>query len=135
MAATLLLYGSVSGLIDNRRLVVGTLNTPFSFSVKGQKDETTVSIANAANAAVYANALGQLNTIAIECDYNTRVVLTDTANSSFSLALRGTGKAGKYGHPLVLTKCNTINSATTINSVVVHNKSGSAAKVHFLGVK
>jgi hypothetical protein len=135
MSATLILYGSLSGRLDNRRVEAGSIDTPMSIVVKGTRDEATVSIANGASATLYANALGGLNTITIECNQNTRLVLTDTAINQFSLNVRGTGKKDKYGAPLQLTLGNTLNAATTINSIVAHNNSGSTCKVHFVGVK
>lgn len=135
MTATMILYGSLNGLIDNRRLSAGTIDTPFSFTVKGLRHEETVSVAHAANAVIYDNSIGAFNTCAIECDYNTRVVLRDTGGNKFSIGLRGTGKAGKYGDPFKLTLGNTNTSVTTINSIQVYNQSGSTAKVHIVVVK
>lgn len=135
MTATLIMYGSMNGLLDGRRINAGTIDTPFSISVNGRRHEVTEEIANAANTTIYANSMGAFNTVAIECDYNTRAVLTDTESNVFSIGIRGTGKTSKYGLPLQLTLGNTINSATTINSIVVHNQSGSTAKVHAIVVK
>jgi hypothetical protein len=135
MTATILAYGSISALIDGQRLNVGSIDTPASFIVNGQKHEVTWSIANGANAVIYANSLGAFNTVAIECDFNTRIVLTDTASNVFNLGIRGTGKARQYGLPLPITLSTTINAATTINSIVVHNESGSTAKVHAIVIK
>jgi len=135
MAATIINYGSMSGLIDGQRLKAGGIDTPFSFTVGGQKHETTWSIANGASAIIYANSLGSFNTVAIECDYNTRIVVTDTGSNVLSLGIRGTGISGKYGLPFQLTLGTTLNASTTINSIVVHNASGSTAKVHAIVIK
>ena len=135
MTATIIGYGSLSALIDGQRVNVGSIDTPASFNIGGQKHEVTWSVANAANAAIYANSLGAFNTVAIECDFNTRVVLTDTESNVFSLGLRGTGKASQYGLPLFISLGTTVNSATSINSIVVHNESGSTAKIHAIVLK
>lgn len=135
MAATIINYGSVTGLIDGREIRVGSIDTPNSFSVAGQRHEETLSIANAASGIIYANSLGAFNTCVIECDYNTRVVLTDTNGATMSLGIRGTGKAGEYGQPFQLTLGTTSDASNTINSIVVHNESGSTAKVHGIVIK
>jgi len=137
MTATLILYGSVTGLVDGRRITAGSNETASSFLVKGLRHEETLSIANGASGIIYANSLGAFNTAVIESDFDTRVVLTDNAAvpNVFSLGLRGTGKATQYGLPLVLTLGTTLNASTTINSIVVHNVSGQTAKVHGIVLK
>jgi len=135
MTATMIVYGSLSGLLDGQPVAAGSIDTPASFSVKGTRHEVTVSIANAANAALYANTLGQVNTIAIECNQNTRIAWKDTGGASWSQAIRGTGKKNQYGAPLILTKGNTTNSTVYINSIIAHNQSNSTGKVHAVLIK
>jgi len=128
-------YARFASILDGTPYQGGSIEKPTTLVVAGQKEDPTYTIANAANATVYSNSIGQFEFAFIESDMNTRVVLTDTESNVFSLGLRGTGVAGRYGVGLPLGQGTTLNSNTTINSIVVHNESGSSAQVRAFIVK
>lgn len=135
MAETMLVYGSLTGLIDGQPVGAGSIDTPQSFTVKGTKHEVVANIANAASATLYANTLGKLNSISIECNQNTRIAWKDTGGGSWNTIIRGTGKKKQYGAPVTLTTGWTTNSNVYINSVVANNESGNTCKVHSIMIK
>jgi hypothetical protein len=129
MSATLNVWASAGARIDGRAFPLGDHNVPTAITVTGNVHERRDTIANAANAVVYSDELGDFVFGWLESDMTTRVVLTDTESNSFSLPLLGTGESGKMGLPLLLGGDDTVNTATTINSIQVFNVSGSSAKV------
>jgi hypothetical protein len=130
-------YTKISSLIDGKLTGGGSIDSPTSFTINGQKSEDVFSIANAANTVIYANALGAPVYLYLESDLNTRVVFTDTANTSMSFGLRGTGTVGKYGIGMVIGLGTTQNTSTTINAVSVFNdvNANATAKVHAIILK
>ena len=130
-------YSKVSTLIDGKTTGGGSIDTPNSFTIGGQKSDDVFSIANAANTAIYANALGAVKYIYLESDLNTRVVITDTSNASMSLGLRGSGTSNKYGIGMAIGLGTTLNAATTINAISVFNDvlANATAKVHAIILK
>lgn len=122
-------YGHAAARIDGETIVLGSLERPISISVTGNIHRRTETIANGANAVIYADELGDFVFLYISSDYTTRVKLTDTGGSTFHLPLKGTGTANKQGLPIMLGDDSTLNSNVSINAVQVFNESGSSAKV------
>ena len=131
MSVNLQLFARMSARIDNTIVVAGSTERPINYTITGIKHERTVSIANAANAALFAADVSAFSLLWLESDYNTRVLLTDTNSNTFSIWLRGTGVSERYGVPFILANDNTA-STFIVNSVQVFNTSGNTAKVHIL---
>src|SRR3972149_5318933 len=135
MTFNLQIWQKLGSGVDGKSITRGSLEKPVSISVTGNKFAKTETIANAANATMYADELGDFSYMRIASDFNTRVVFTDTNSGTFNMQLRGTGRANEYGLPFQLGLDETVNSTTTINSVVAHNESGSTAKVDIVVVE
>jgi hypothetical protein len=135
MTFNIQVWQKLAGRVDGESVKRGSLEKPISISVTGNKFTKTETIANAANATMYADELGDFSYLRIVSDFNTRVVFTDTASATWNVQLLGTGRANEYGLPYQLGLDETSNSTTTINSVVAHNESGSTAKVDILIVE
>jgi hypothetical protein len=135
MTVNLQIWQKLAGRIDGESVKRGSLEKPVSLSVTGNIFAKTETIANAANATMYADELGDFTYMRIASDFNTRLVFTDTNSGTFNMQLLGTGRANEYGLPFQLGLDETVNSTTTINSVVAHNASGSTAKVDIVVVE
>jgi len=135
MSTTLQSYARFVCVLDSEELKAGSVETPFSFAVDGETFHKVASIANAANTTMYNDELSTFNFMYLVSDYDVRIVLTDSGANTFSLQLKGTGISGDYGLPLQLGLDETLNTATTLTTVVAFNTSGSTAKVMAFVVK
>jgi len=100
---------------------------PVSLSIPNDEVYRRIAtIANAANAVVYADQLSTFTFMLVACDYNTRILVTDTNSASMSFTLRGTGVVNQYGIPWMLGEDLT-TTGFRVNAVQLFNTSGSTA--------
>lgn len=85
-----------------------------------------ITISNNANATIYADQLSTFMFMLVACDFNTRMLVTDTNSASMSFTLRGTATANQYGVPFMLGDDLT-TSGFRVNAVQLFNTSGSTA--------
>ena len=129
MAFSLQTYSRFSGRIDNQLTKGGSLEVPVTISVTGNVYNEVATVANGANTTIYNDDLGTFTYLYLASDFNTRAKITDTNSNTFSIQLRGTGEAAKYGIPLTLGLDETTDASNTINTIQVFNTSGSSAKI------
>ena len=122
-------------LIGNEPVSVGSIERPATINTTGNKYFLTETIANGANAVVYNSSLTAFTYLYIASDFDTRMKLTDTGSNTFSVTLRGTNTEEKYGIPFQLGADETVNTATTLNTIQIFNTSGNTAKVKILVVE
>lgn len=122
------IWDRFSALVDNRPLTFGSLHRSVAISIPNNEVfDVTYTIANATNTLVYNDELGTFSFLAVSTDYNSRMLLTDSAANTMSFHWRGTGTSGELGSWFKLTTDDT-SSGQTLTSVRVFNTSGSTLK-------
>lgn len=127
-------WSRVDARLGSEHVKDGSLEVPTSIEVVGNAIEKIVTVANAANSVIYNADLTGFLYLRVVTDFNTRLLITDTASNTFAVRLRGTGVADSFGIPFQLGADDT-SSSQTLNTLQIFNTSGNTAKIKLLVIQ
>jgi len=128
MAFSAQVWTSVAALLNGVPEGYPGNNRPVSLTI--DNDEVyrkIITITNATNAVIYADQLSTFTFMLVACDFNTRLLVTDTNSDTMSFTLRGTAVANQYGVPWMLGEDLT-TTGFRVNAIQLFNTSGSTAR-------